>query len=138
MDNIIGLDELLKDFAQFGKDGLEKLKPHVDRAGDIVLNKAQEKAPVRSGDLRNSLYLKQQRASDKPIYQKTLTWKTKVRDYAAPVELGHSIKFQKDGKVYGHVPAQPFLRPAADESKEQVVKTIVNGIDRELQKLKKV
>ena len=138
MDNIIGLDELLRDFAQFGKDGLENIKPDINRAADVVLNKAKEKAPVKSGDLRDNLYLKEQRKSEKPIYQKTLTWRSKVRPYAAPVELGHAIKFSKGGKVMGHVPAQPFLRPAADESKEQVVKEIVGGIDRELQKLKKV
>jgi HK97 gp10 family phage protein len=130
---IIGLKELIKAFEQFGDIAVEELRKKVDEAGEILLEATKAKVPVKSGKLRDSLYLKRP-TSKKWVIANILTWGDDVRDYAAPLELGHHLVFM------GHdtdrrVPAYPFLRPAADESREKVFKIIIEGFDNSLEKL---
>ena len=130
---IIGLDELIKDLEVFGKEAKKEMRPVVNEAGDVLLAKTKGKVPVKSGALRDSLFLK------RPNYRRmyvanTLTWGDDVRAYAAPLELGHNlVRFGKP--TLTHVEARPFLRPAADESKEKVARMIVLGMDNALEKL---
>ena len=130
---IIGLDKLVLDLSKFGMEALKEIKPDVDKGGDILLNKAKEKAPVRLETLRNSLRLKRSTSAKKFTYTNTLTWGDDVRAYAAPVELGHGlVMFGKRTNKF--VAARPFLRPAADESREQILTTVIAGMDRALKK----
>ena len=47
------------------------------------------------------------------------------------VELGHALV--RGDKTVGHVPAHPFLRPAADEHAEQAVAIIGEMLGREIE-----
>jgi len=132
---IVGLDEIINDLNSFGLAGQKEVKPYVDKAGDILLNKTREKVPVNTGALKSSLFLKRS-MSKKGFIRNILTWGNDVRAYAAPLELGHELVYM------GHptnkfVKAKPFLRPAADESKEKVYQTITNGINKALDTLRK-
>lgn len=129
-----GLDELIADFMKIGETAMPKLNTAVTDAGNVVLEKAKSKVSVRTGKLRESLKLKKGVTKGYKAYT-TVTWGNDVREYAAPLELGHAIKFQKDGKVMGHVAPRPFLRPAADESEQQVTDVIVDGINKALEEM---
>lgn len=123
MFEIEGLDEIIDDLNRF--HGEDEVKPYVDKAGDVLLNKTREKVPVDTGVLKASLFLK--RLKRRRAYQNLLTWGDDVRAYAAPLELGHGLVYM------GHptlkfVKAKPYLRPAADESEEIVYKTIFAGL----------
>jgi HK97 gp10 family phage protein len=129
---IEGLDELIRDLAAFGDEALKEIEKEQEEAGNILLNKAREKVPVDTGELKNSLYVKRQKT--KPyILASVLTWRDNVRAYGAPVELGHGLVFfgKKTGKM---VKARPFLRPATDESREKIFNTLISGMDRALKK----
>lgn len=129
---IEGLDELIRDLAAFGDEALKEIEKEQEEAGDILLKKAQEKVPVDTGRLKKSLYTKKQKA--KPyVLTSVLTWHNDVREYAAPVELGHRLVFfgKKTGKM---VEARPFLRPATDESREKVFNTLISGMDKALKR----
>ena len=52
-----GLDELIKAFAALGDEAMPKLKAAADGAGEIVLQKAKTKVPVKPGHLRDKLKL---------------------------------------------------------------------------------
>lgn len=135
MFEIKGLDEIIYDLNMFDARGIIEASPFIDKGGDILLNKTREKVPVDTGTLKKSLFLKRTKTR-KIGYQNILTWGDDVRAYAAPLELGHGLVYM------GHptlkfVKARPFLRPAADESKEKVYKTIYDGLDKALNTLRK-
>ena len=44
------------------------------------------------------------------------------------IEFGHVIKRTRKGPVVGHAPAYPFLRPAFDESKDQIKDVVADTI----------
>ena len=50
-----------------------------------------------------------------------------------PLELGH--KLVKNGQVVGDVNEHPFLRPAADESKDDVVNAIADAMNKALEQM---
>lgn len=127
---IEGLDELIRDLRKFPDEAKVKLQPKVNKGGDILLNKTREKVPKNTGALAESLYVKQNNRK-KYFIGNTLTWGDDVRDYAAAVELGHGLKmYGQDTGVYIH--EQPFLRPAADESADEVFKLLIDGMDEAL------
>jgi HK97 gp10 family phage protein len=135
MFEIEGIDQIVYDLNVFGERGIIEVEPYVDKAGDILLNKTREKVPINTGALKKSLFLKRTRTR-KVGYKNILTWGDDVRAYAAPLEFGHGLVYM------GHptlkfVKAKPFLRPAADESKEKVYQTITNGINKALDTLRK-
>ena len=132
---IVGLDEIIHDLNMYGTEGRAAVKPFVDEAGDILLNKTREKVPVDTGALKKSLFLKRPR-SKKGLLQNILTWGNDVRAYAAPLELGHGLVYM-GRPTNKHVAARPFLRPAADESKETVYKTLYAGLNKALERLRK-
>jgi hypothetical protein len=139
MFEIEGIDQIVYDLNVFGERGIIEVEPYVDKGGDILLKKTREKAPVGNypggGALKKSLFLKRTRTR-KVGYKNILTWGDDVRAYAAPLELGHGLVYM------GHptlkfVKAKPYLRPAADESKEKVYQTITKGINKALDMLRK-
>lgn len=52
--------------------------------------------------------------------------------YAHLVEFGHKVV--RGGKVVGHVPPKPFLRPAFDSKKEDMKKKYADEIGKALQR----
>ena len=87
----------------------------------------KEKVPVRSGALRRSLSL------DKIKVRKTTTRAWKV--YSKGVSKGgvrYSFAIESGTS---NIKAQPFLRPANDESQEKVIKKISEIIGKELDRI---
>jgi len=131
-----GLDELIEAFAKLPDKAAEMIKPAVEQAGNLVLEKAKQKVSVGTGNLRDSLRLKKGRLKPgRAGIIHNITWGSDVRGYAAPLELGHSIRFKKGGPTLGKVEARPYLRPAADESKEQVLDIITNAMNKAIEEM---
>jgi HK97 gp10 family phage protein len=138
-----GLDELIRDLAKFGDAAMPALKQAQERAAQVVLAKAKAKAPVSEtatgghapGTLRDSLKIV--RANLKPGTYVTFSKIAigKGAAYGVPVELGHELRRVVGGRSFGHVAARPFLRPAADESKNEVINIMAEAMNRELERL---
>lgn len=54
--------------------------------------------------------------------------------HAHLVEFGTGPRFQKNGRYVGRMPAQPFMRPAWDATKAEVLKRISEEMRREIEK----
>ncbi len=134
---IEGLDELIKLFNKFGDDALPHIKAAADNAGEIVLKKAKQKVPVKEGKLRDNLKLtKAKGTKSNPLRITAKVGFTAKTAHGVPLELGHRlIYFGKDTGL--KVEGKPFLRPAADESKNEVEQAITQAIDKALKELDK-
>lgn len=91
---------------------------------DPVLEAARQKVPVRRGVLRRHLRKFLERSTSTEAVA-TVTWRSGTASrtpafYGTFVELGTPERVRKrSGGSTGRMPAQPFLRPAYDERREQ-------------------
>ncbi len=110
------------------------MKAGADEAGNYVLEKVKSKAPIRTGNLAKKLKLSKAKKSAKYPYRVFSSVTTaKGAGYMVPLELGHKLVFMGQ-KTDFMVPEKPFLRPAADESKDAVVDIISKSLDKALMK----
>jgi HK97 gp10 family phage protein len=132
---IEGLEELMRAFAELGDQAMPRLKKESEEAGEIVLARTKAKVPVDSGDLRDALYLMKKRLKKgDSITFSRVTFPRSV-GYAVPLELGHAIRNRRRGRILGHVTERPFMRPAADESKEDVIEHITKAMNETIEKM---
>ena len=120
------------------------LKKALRRGGNVVANRARQLAPrsKQTGTSEQwSAKTAASRAGVKPLAE---TIGVVVRDYGQPLvllvgpeypagALAHLIEYGHAEYLYGvatgrRVPPKPFLRPAADETEEQVHSTIVDTL----------
>lgn len=129
-----GLDELISAFQKLGDEAMPYVMQGSNKAGGGVLQKAVVKAPVKSGNLKRKLKVVKAVKSAKYPYRvfSKVTF-SRGAAYAVPLELGHNIVV--NGKKVGVVKEHPFLRPAADESKEEVVSTIADAMNKALDQM---
>lgn len=117
----------------------------VNKAGDILL--AKTKAKLMPGKLQSSLYLTRVNA---PIsgaiigrdmsgasaveLANYLTWHDDVRDYAAPLELGHMLVAwgRKTDKYVEPYQKTGYLRSTYDENEDDLAHMIIDGINKVL------
>ena len=94
------------DMLQNGLDDLvEGLTEALDQAGADMVDAAQSMAPVRTGFLRDSIHYE--------VDGLTLVFEA-AAPYAKFVEYGHAARsgWKVKGRVVGHVPPHPFMRPS--------------------------
>ena len=130
---IEGLEELLKAFAKLGEDAFEQLKPYSTQAAEVVLNRARGKIHDRTGNLSRSLKIT--KPSKKNTASGLIVAKVgfgKGGAYGVPLELGHRLWYFGK-KTNRDIEARPFLRPAADESKEDTTNIITDGMNKILE-----
>lgn len=130
---IVGLGELMKAFAAIGDEAMTHLKPASDEAGAVVLAKAQSKVSECTGKLKSKLKLTKSRVKKGAYSISSKVGFSKGAMYGVPLELGHRLVIH--GNVVGTVKEKPYLRPAADESKEQVVDIITGAMNKALDKM---
>lgn len=139
--SIVGLDELIKDLGKFALDAMPALNGASIACAQIILPKAIAKSPPgKTGMLAKSIKLKKITLKSGAVStQAQITCKGTVSNgendawYGVEVELGHRIVRNK--MQIGYANAKPFLRPAADESKEEVYGTLVGAMNKELERL---
>ena len=140
---IDGLDELINAFEELPKESEKYMRKAANEAGNVVLLKAKSKVRVstdrisRDGStdemqhLRDALKLTRAGKSTKRPYRFVATIGVKKgHSYYIPLELGHLLVVH--GKTVGTVQAYPFMRPAADESRDEVQNILTTALNRAL------
>lgn len=129
---ISGLNELMKAFAKLGTDAMPYIADASTKGANVVLGKAKGKVKHITGDLEEGLKV------SKPTKRSKSTFKTYARvmfgskaAHGVNVELGHKMVIFGN-KTSGRVEEHPFLRPAADESKDEVIDAIVGAMNKAL------
>lgn len=119
--DITGTRELQAQLDRLVGDVNAELAEAVDAGLEPVLQAARRRAPVKRGVLRDGIVKKMSRTKKAGSASGTVGLTRKAM-HGVPVELGHNIV--RDGKVVGHVPAHPFLRPAMDENRDTAERII--------------
>lgn len=118
---IIGEEELAKRLRMVSDGVKGKELQKAVRAGIGVLrDEVQRRAPVRRGILKRNIGTKTKVRS--PVEVEGSVGFKRAGWYGRLVEMGHAIVSR--GKVVGHVPAHPFLRPAFDTKRGEIVAKI--------------
>ena len=98
----------------------------------IVRDEAKRRAPVGpTGNLKRSLKAKKGKRRGKLFATAFAAVDRKIAPHAHLVEYGTGPRRQKTtGRYTGQMPAIPFFRPAVDATKDQVARTVNQGIAR--------
>lgn len=135
---IEGWNELVRDLDNFGEDALQIMKPYTKRGASRIVDRARiilaggksgKSAKNKSGALSDALKVNEPKRSKKYKYVIfSSVWFEESGRHGVPVELGHKFSgFLKD--VQGRVPEHPFLRPAADQHRQEYYSDAANGIN---------
>ena len=117
---ITGLDDLNKAFKRLAENTQGQVLQNAVRAGMLpIQNAAIEKVPVLTGNLRRSIHTEIEGSN---TYVEAQCGTDVV--YAAVIEFGNES---------GTRTAQPYLRPAFDENKDNAVKEIGEALKAQLQ-----
>jgi|GEM_PF-2012241 phage protein, HK97 gp10 family len=128
-----GFDETVKAFnALNNEDLIFRLSEPSVKGAEIIADKARSKINNITGDLARSIKVHKPGRKKGKAYQifARVGFNQKGTDggyYGAARELGHQI-VEKNGRIAGEVSEHPFLRPAADESQEEVANIIVDAM----------
>lgn len=164
---ITGHKEILKKLEALGKREAQKIvRRALLQGAGVIRDKARELAPVRTTSLKRAIIAQTNRdrgnrdvisASVGIGYTKyRFNAKGKLkragklskrasrelgairpRNYAHLVEFGHHIRRKPKGPSVGTVPAKPFLRPAFDTTQAEVLQTITDRLNLEIDKVAK-
>lgn len=127
-----GLKEVAESLNQF-TDGVARniTSRSLAEAAEPMAKAARALAPKRSGELRESIAASTRAEIKGRLRNKNLRFAfvgpsySKFDKHYAPhahlVEYGTGARYHKDGKYVGQAPAQPFMRPAFDQYKQEVV-----------------
>lgn len=117
------------------------------KSAELIMNKEQQllvqNGSIRTGALYRSLQIKQVKVRQKKYSRSIISnplftvgpkyvgkggnkGSTKGVNYGHLVELGHKTKSGN------HIPAKPFMRPAADSSKQEIQGFIINAMNEAL------
>ena len=126
---IIGLPHMKAQFAEFSnKVQRAVMRKALTQTGAIVKKAAKAKVPVLTGALKKSIKESVSVKEGGESYVKIFVSKP----HGHLIEFGHAIKATKGGPSFGHVPAHPFMRPAVDESKPEIVGAFVTFINQQI------
>ena len=133
------LDGVLDAIEELTDEKLIELEKGIEKACALVERSAKEKAPKDTGELRRSITSKVEKDADgvKGIIYTPL-------EYAPYVEYGTGLFAENGGRMdvpwnyqddkgewhstSGQHP-QPFMRPALDENREEILRIIAEGIN---------
>lgn len=110
-------------FDKVSREAANHLERAVTAGALVVQNEAKQKAPVRTGNLRRSIHTETTR---KRVTSVTVATGTDA-EYARRIEFGFSDT-DSLGRSYNQ-PAQPYLRPAFDENRDEVMAEIEAAFD---------
>ena len=122
---IEGLEELVEAFNALPDDAIFKLGPATIDGAQLIAERAKTKINniPDNKDLRDKIKVRKPGRKPKRRYQVFANVYLKGGkdggQYGVPLELGHRLVYFGN-KTYRHVAEKPFLRPAADESKDAV------------------
>ena len=126
---IEGLDKVLKALSETGKAITDQeVKKIVRDEAKAIINTAQSKAP--SQDIKESIGFIERNENK---FTKTVLIGPRYYggfrgQLAHTFEYGTVERFTKDGKARGMIIAQPFMRPALDQHKTNIVTNVPERI----------
>jgi HK97 gp10 family phage protein len=112
-----GIEELKLKLKKLGKEVNKEMRPALEEAAKIVKEDAKNKAPVRTGVLKKSITVEMVSDQEARI---------------GPGKEGWYGPFIEFGKV-GYAP-QPFLRPAFDENRQEILNKIKKNLKMAVQR----
>lgn len=122
------IDDLLRTLPVRVRDKL--LRAALTRGAEIVLAEAKALAPVHTGEYRDSLYVRPIKLHSRNASREAAIGVVGGYGLAHLLEYGHAYKATIRGKTYeGNVPAQPHLRTAADNKRDEAVKAISSHLE---------
>jgi len=148
-----GLESLIKACAKLPEEALKDIEDAAITANSRILDEARANVPVSQygksyygktsgkdnwnhprGFLKKNIKLKKpsRRRKNKYVISTTVGF-GKGAMYGVPLELGHDLVLfgRRTGK---HIEGKPFLRKAADDNKGYVTTTMMQGMNKALEK----
>jgi HK97 gp10 family phage protein len=120
---IEGLPELKRKLLDMSEAARQaKLEAAVLAGGQLIKNEAQVRAPVKTGTLRRSITVQ---ISESSATNASAAIGTNLA-YARRIEFGFNGR-DKLGRLYSQ-PAQPYLRPAFDQERENAYLEIQDAL----------
>ena len=120
------LNYRLEVVSEQGVAAKRQLRTAITEAAQPIAEKAKQKIRRKSGELAESIYPNRAVLHRGGGMTVTVSTHGKPGRYAGPLEYGHVASGAfKNGPP---VPANPFMRPAFDEKKEEAYERIVAGI----------
>lgn len=114
---IVGADKIVKRLKAMDNKASEILMQAAKKGGKIILEDAQNKCPVDTGTLRDSLKIAEN--ISKPT-------KADVKlDYDRKIKYGAFVELGAKGR-----PGNPFMRKAVDDNIERINKAITEDITK--------
>jgi HK97 gp10 family phage protein len=126
IDGADALEKALRDLGQ-DKEIIKALSTALVEAGEIMARAARLGAPRRSGrlyesiDVSTQLSRRQRKARPKTLGEAVAYVGARPIGPSVLLEFGTTKRHWKTGKSTGHVPAQPFMAPAFESTKFQVL-----------------
>lgn len=136
---IKGLDELIKAFNELPEEALVFVEQKSLPPAETIKNRAKAYVAKYNkysdkGNLLKALKVNKPSTKRKyKYYVYSKVWFDKGGAHGVPLELGHRIV--RKGKTIGTVKEHPFLRPAADESRGEVIEAMTEAINTALDKM---
>ena len=147
-------DEIRATFrALLGENHRKMQRKALKRVGDLITTEAKRRAPARAGEYARGGVLKpgELAASIKPHVhvptdEAALAGKPsgvvvapegKVYGIAVAIENGHANRRGKKGgkqSTHGNTPAHPFMRPAADATRDEAESVYESSLVEDIQK----
>ncbi len=130
---VVGADEIARRLNVMGEKAKEIVEPAAMAGAEVIRKAASDNAPRRTGFLAEHIVAEVKDVQ--PLKATIAVGPHKDAFYGLFVEFGHALV--RGGKkatrrVLGNVPARPFLRPALDETKEQVKAIVTQEVRRRL------
>lgn len=139
--SIKGLDETIIAFKKLTEDKANSfVVAGSERAANVILEKAKQLVSVDTGTLKDSLEVKQVRAREDKKYSMRIS--QPVFTIGPKSGTYENMNLKRNRAVrYGHIVelgtremrARPYLRPAADTSKEEVISIVVAALNRAME-----
>lgn len=108
-----GIEDVLKEFNRFDRESRENLRKAVRRNANTLRNAIRNRAPVRSGNLRDSISARY----DKDGFG---------ADVGPTRPKGSHAHFLEFGTI--KMAARPFITPAAEEQREKYLNDVRNAV----------
>lgn len=125
-----GLDEIDKALKAFSEEVAVKITRKALRAGSkVILTEAQEKVPVDTGKLRDSLKITSRKKGDRIV--NSVGTSNNKNLFAGETYYAGFIEY---GAPERDLPARPFMRPALDAASGEAVKAIEDTYKKEIDK----
>lgn len=128
--DIVGAEDLEQSLRDLGRDKeiRKTLAASLIQAGEPMAKAARGRAPAKTGEMREgvdvslTLSRRQRRSGQKPGPDGAVVYLgAKPVGPAILIEFGTTKRHWKNGKSTGHTPAHPFMRPAFEETKVEVL-----------------